>query len=130
MGRRGAVAAVCLGLAIGGCASDTKGEICGFGSLLVDGDGTPYCPDDEAPKACNTLFDAMLDKLVVCANQQGAMLTKEQLKAQVTLPCDKAKATSKKFDECLTQIKALSCPPSDLPTLPEICRGVVLTTEK
>jgi len=103
------------------CATDVKGESCGFLDALVDSEGNTYCPDEDAQGDCEDLKAGLVESQAGCG-----ILTEEQIQSAVddAFDCDRAVATSQSFDKCTDTLDAGFC--LDAEGLPEECKGAVL----
>jgi hypothetical protein len=111
------------------CVTDDKGESCGLLDALYDNDGNTFCPDENAPADCETLFDVYIDAAVACASDAGIPITEEDVRADEALPdCDNAVATRPSFDDCIDDIEGAACETDGTLPLPDTCKGAVLTS--
>ncbi len=116
-----------LALLGGGCASDSKGEWCSFLDQGFD-DGESYCPDPDAPEACEDISDQVVEKADTCAQGVGLELTDEQRDDVAdALDCDSAKAIGLDEEDCKDDLDDAPCNEDGLFDLPESCKGVVKT---
>ncbi len=112
------------------CATDVKGASCSPLDTYTNDAGDAYCPDPDAPKDCDTVFDAIIAKTVECANAAGNPITEAEVRAQVDLPdCKTAVATTTDFDQCVDELSAAQCAADGSFSGPEICKGAVLTSQ-
>lgn len=105
-------------LALNACATDVKGESCGFLDAFVTEDGETYCPDENAPEDCEGLKDAAVVWFVGC----GISEAEAEQAADNAFACENAVASSPDFDEC---IDTLENEPCEALALPDVCKGAV-----
>jgi hypothetical protein len=100
------------------CASDAKGNSCGLLDMYVASDEQTYCPDPEAPEACEDLVDEMLASFAGCAQEAGLSVDEEALRADLE--------SRGSLPDCIDLLRDPECT-AGTPELGDTCRGVVLT---
>lgn len=113
-------------LGVSACSGDAKGQWCG---VLDQGfsDGEAYCPDPEAPAACESLRDELLFHFDRCASSAGIELDDATIEeAFDDFNCSGVKAMASSEDACRDELETVRCNDNGTFDLPTPCDGVVL----
>lgn len=136
------VVSLCLGLTVACAGATVGGEDTGDDDAPATGGkkGTSTPPAISAPKQCETYASTWCEKSFGCFVKQGQLdagslkYNVDQCKKLIIekLPCSAVKSVSKTYNQCLTDVKALSCtkfnvPPEKFTTIPQpaSCEEVV-----